>query len=73
MGYGGTWMAQSIKRLTLGFSSSHDLMVHETESHVGLCIDSMESAWDCLSLLLSLSPLSLTYACSLCLKINKHK
>ena len=26
-GYGGTWVAQLVNRLTLGFSSGHDLRV----------------------------------------------
>ena len=54
-------MAQSVKRLTLDFGSGHDLMVRGIEPRVGLCADSVEPAWDFLSLsLLSLS-----------LKINK--
>ena len=55
-------MAQSVKHPSLGFGSGHDLMVRETEPHVRLCIDSMEPAWDSLSLSLSLA---------LCLKINR--
>ena len=55
----GTWVAQSVQRLTLDFSSGHDLTVHEIEPHVGLQADSAESAWDSLSSLsasLLLSP-----------------
>ena len=55
-------MAQSVKHLTLGFRSGHDLMVHEFEPHIELCTGSVEPAWDSLSLSLSLS-----------LKINKLK
>ena len=54
-------MAQSVKHPTLDFSSSHDLLVCEIKPYVGLCANSVESAWDSLSL----SP-------SLSLKINKH-
>ena len=39
-------MAQSVKRLTLGFSSGHDLTVREFGPRAGLCADNMESAWD---------------------------
>ena len=52
----GTWVAQSVKRLTLDFQSGHDLGVCEFEPHIGLHADSAEPAWDSLSLPLSLSP-----------------
>ena len=40
-------MARSVKRLTLDFSSGHDLTVaSEIEPCVGLCADSEEPAWD---------------------------
>ena len=55
------------KHLALDLSSGHDLTVHEFESHVGLCADSTESAWDSLSPFLSAPP---PHACSLS-KINK--
>ena len=42
-------MAQLMKRLTLDFSSGHDIMVHEFEPHVRLHADAMEPAWDSLS------------------------
>ena len=58
----GAWVAQLGKRLTLDFSSGHDLTVCEFESHIRLCADSVESAWVSLSLPLSLPP---TYAFSL--------
>ena len=32
----GTWVAQSVKRLTLDFGSGHNLTVHEFEPRVGL-------------------------------------
>ena len=34
---GGACGALSVKHLTLGFGSGHDLMVHEFEFHLGLC------------------------------------
>ena len=59
-------MVQSIKQPTLGFGSGHDLVVGEFKPHIGLCADSVESAWDSLSLCPS-------HACVLTLKINKLK
>ena len=32
----GSWVTQSVKCLTLGFSSGHDLMVREFETRAGL-------------------------------------
>ena len=52
----GAWVAQSVKGLTLGFSSGHDLTVCVMGPHLGLCADSAEPAWDSLSLPLSASP-----------------
>ena len=43
-------MAQSVKCLTPGFGSGHDLMVCEFKPHGELCADSVEPAWDPLSL-----------------------
>ena len=40
-------MARSVKRLTLGFCSGHDLTVYEIKPHVGL--HAMEPAADSLS------------------------
>ena len=62
-------MAQAVKRPTLALGSGHNLMVLEFEPRAGLCADSVESAWDSLTLcpappLLMLSPF-------LSLKINK--
>ena len=59
-------MAQSVEPLTLDFLSGHDLTVRESESRIGLCADSLEPAWDSLSLPLSDPPLLM-----LSLKINK--
>ena len=64
----GAWVAQLAKCLTFDFGSGHDLAVCEVEPHVGLCTDSMQSAWDSLSL-----PLPCTCALSLSLKINLKK
>ena len=51
----GAWVAQSVKCLTLGFSSGHDLRVFGIGPHIGLCADSAEPAWDSPPLSLSLS------------------
>ena len=52
-------MAQSVKCLTLGVHSGHDLMVPESELCIGLWVrlrtDSAEPAWDSLSFSLCLS------------------
>ena len=50
-------MAQLVKWLTLDFGSGHDLMTFEMEPRIGLCCDSMESAWDSLSPSLSVPSL----------------
>ena len=55
----GPWVAQLVKHPILDFDSGHNLMVHEIDPHVGLCADSVESAWDSLPLPLSLSALLL--------------
>ena len=66
----GAWVAQSIKRPTLDFSSGHDLTIRELEPHIQLCADSTEPAWDSL---LSAPPL-LALCLSLSLsEINKHE
>ena len=62
-------MVQSVEYPTLDFGSGQDLLVRETEPHVRLCTDSMEPAWDSLSL-----PLYLPLPCSLSQnKILKNK
>ena len=38
------WMAQSVKCLTLGFGSGHDLMICEFQCHVKLCTDGVDPA-----------------------------
>ena len=63
-------MAQSIKLPTLGFGSGHDLRVGKFETHIGLCIDSAEPAWNSLSSSLCPSP---THMHMHSLKINKLK
>ena len=60
------WVAQLVKRLTLGFGSGQNLMVREIKPCTGLCADSVKPAWD------SLSPfLSAPHLLSLSLK-NKY-
>ena len=49
---GGAWGAQSVKCLTLDLGSGHDLTVCEIEPCVRFCADSMEPAWNSLSLFL---------------------
>ena len=61
----GTWVVQSVEHPALDFGSSHDLMVCGFKPLIGLGADSVEPAWDSLSL--SLSPCS---TCSCSLKIN---
>ena len=65
-------MAQLVKRLTLDFSSGHDLMVCEIEPPIGA--DSVEPAWDSLSLRLSLPfPCSRVRVCARALSLsNKY-
>ena len=47
--HGGAQVAQLVKLPTLDFGSGHDLTVHEFEPRIGLCADSVETAWDSLS------------------------
>ena len=61
----GTWVAQLVKGLTLGFSSDHDVMVRGIEPGIRLYADSVEPAGDSLTLSLCPSPASLSF------KINK--
>ena len=63
-------MAQSVKHLTLDFSSRHGLMVHEFKPRIGLHADGAEPAWDSVSLSLSAPS---THRLSLPLKINKKE
>ena len=66
---GEAWVAQSVKRPTLHLGSGHDLTVREFEPPVGLCVDSVEPAWDSLSPSLS-APLPPTYVHSLSLPLS---
>ena len=50
----GTWVAQSVEHPTLGFSSAHNLTVHEFEPGTGLSTDSRKLFG--ISLSFSLSP-----------------
>ena len=53
--WGGTWVAQLVKHLTVCFGSGHDLLVGKFKPHIELCANSMGPAWDSLSFSLSLS------------------
>ena len=55
------WVAQLVKHPTLGFGSGRDLMVHQFKPHIGLHAESVEPAWE--SLTLSTPPL-LTHSLS---------
>ena len=63
-------MAQLVEHPTLDFSSGHDLTIPEIKPWVRLCADSMEPAWDILSVCLSLSEINklklYIYGCSQC-------
>ena len=61
----GAWVAQSVKHLTLGFGSHHDLMVHETEPHIRLALTAQS--------LLGILSLCLSVSLSLSLSQNKNK
>ena len=61
----GACVAELVERLTLDFGSGHDLTVHGFEPRLGLQADSVELAWDSVSLL------SLPLLHSFSLKINK--
>ena len=65
----GASVAQSVKHLTLGFSSDHDLTGREFQPQIGLSADGAEPAWDSLSL--SHCPSCISLSLSLSLKINK--
>ena len=54
-------MAQLVKHPTLGFGSSHDLMVHGIKPHIMLCADSTEPARD--SFIFFLSQFTLYFPC----------
>ena len=64
----GAWVARLGERLTLGFSSGHDLTICEFELHLEPCAVRVEPVWDSLSLSLPLPCLG-----SLSLKINTLK
>ena len=65
----GTWVAQSVKHLTLDLGSGHDLTVHEFEPCVQLFADSAEPAKNSLSPSLPL-PCSHVWAFSLSLPLS---
>ena len=66
--HGDPWVAQSVKHPILGFSSSPDLKVRELEPQIPVCVDSAETAWDSLTL-----PLSLSLSSSRCLCLSQNK
>ena len=43
MFFGGAWVAQAVKHLTLDFSSGHDLTIHEFQLCIVLRADSLGS------------------------------
>ena len=57
-----TWVAQSVERPALDFSSGHDPTVRGFEPHIGLHTESVESAWDSVS---ASSPLAHSLSLSL--------
>ena len=66
------WVAQLVKDQTRGFTSRHDVMVHERLRYVRLCTDSTKPAWDSLSPSLSaLPPLTHAYFYMLSLSLSK--
>ena len=52
--FGGAWVAQSVKHLTLDFGSGMILRFVGSSPCVMLCVDNVEPAWDSLSISLSL-------------------
>ena len=69
----GAWVAQSVKPLSLGFSSGQDPQFCEFEPWTGFCADSVEPVWDSVSPSLSL-PLLHSLSLSLSVsQINKLK
>ena len=65
---GDSWVALSVKPLTVDYGSGHDLTVCEFKPYIGLCTDSVEPAWD--SLILPFY-LFLPRLCALSLSQNK--
>ena len=69
---GRSWVAQLVKRLTLGVGLDHDLMVCKFKPYFGLYADGSEPAWDSVSLSLPL-PQSLPTSLALALSLkNKY-
>ena len=54
--FGGAWVAQPVRRPTLGVGWGHDLVVREFKLRIRPLADSAEPAWDSLSLSLSAPP-----------------
>ena len=68
----GTWVAQSVKHLTLDFSSGQELVVYEFKPQIGLPDNGVEPAWDSLSPCLYPSPALFSLSLSLS-QNNKHE
>ena len=69
---GAAFMAQSVKHLALDFGSGQDLMVRGSETPIKLFTDGEKSAWDFLSLPVSLPlPSSCKHVRALSLSQNK--
>ena len=66
----GHWVAQSVKHPTLDFGSGHDFTIRGFKPHIGLCADTVEPAWDSLSLSPSLSAPPLLTCSHTLLRIN---
>ena len=52
----GVWVVQFLKHLTLDYGSGHHLTICESEPHIRLYADSVETVWVSLSLSLSAPP-----------------
>ena len=63
----------SVKRLTLDFSSGHNLAVCKFKPCVRFHSDSAEPAWDSLSPFLSATPCSFSLSLSLSLSLSINK
>ena len=73
MVYWGTWVAQSVKRLTLDFGSGHGLMLREIEPRIGFCEDSAEPDWGVSLPLSPLPPLMHSLSLSLSLSLMRAR
>lgn len=65
------WLCR-VRRPNIDFGSGHDLTVHEFKPHMGLCADSVEPAWDSISLPSLSAPPLLVCACVCTLSQNTY-